>query len=55
MANPITTVSCYRNDLAWLQNRQLRTAEPGKWPHMADVVHELIQAVMQAEEANEGA
>lgn len=55
MADKITTVSIYAADLEWLQNRQLRTARPKQWPHMADVMRALIETVKQSEEANEGA
>lgn len=54
MNEKTTTIAVYVGDRDWLQERQLRSASPGRWPVMPEVIHSLIEAVRGAE-AGEGA
>lgn len=46
-----TSISAYYTDRAWLQQRQREiSAARSSWVTMADLVHELIMAIVRAEE-----
>jgi hypothetical protein len=49
---PLTTASIYTADLQWIKGRQLKfSGEQGTWVPMPDMIHALVGAVQQAEEA----